>query len=596
MQTYSAPVRDMQFVLNEVLRVEDRFAELPGFEEVNAELIDGVLEQAGRIFEEVVHPTNMPGHKEGCERRRDGTVRLPDGFREAYASVRDAGWLSVSADPEYGGQGLPETLNFFIDEMFTSANMALSLLPGLTHGACVAIESHASEALRAKYLPNMVSGRWSGTMCLTESHAGTDLGMIRTRAVPRPDGSWAISGTKIFITCGEHDATENIIHLVLARLPDAPPGVKGISLFLVPKFLVGPDGAPGERNGAHCVSLEEKMGIEGAPTCVMSFEEATGWLVGEPHRGLAGMFTMMNHERLAVGIQGLGIAEKAYQSAVAYARERLQGRSLSGPKRPDLPADPIIVHPDVRRMLQTTRAWNEGSRALAGWVGLEIDRSHRHPDPAVRRKATNRLGLLTPVVKAFLSDLGYENATRCQQVFGGAGYIAETGMEQLVRDARIAQIYEGTNGVQANDLVGRKLFMNGGETLRELAAELRAFIEERDGEEALAEFVGPFASALDRLETLTHWLIERAAGNREELGAAAVDYLRLTGLVCLAYMWVVMAEAALERAPSDNSGFYRAKLATARFFMGRLLPETVALDAAIRSGAQTLMALEADAY
>ena len=463
MQTYSAPVRDMQFVLNEVLRVEDRFAELPGFEEVSADLVDGVLEQAGRLFEEVVHPTNMPGHEQGCEWRPDGTVRVPEGYRDAYRAVVDAGWLTVSSDPEYGGQGLPETLNFFIDEMFTSANMALSLLPGLTHGASIAIESHASEALRAKYLPNMVSGRWSGTMCLTESHAGTDLGMIRTRAVPRPDGSYAITGTKIFITFGEHDLTENIVHLVLARLPDAPPGVKGISLFLVPKFLVGADGEPGERNGAQCASIETKMGIEGAPTCVMSFEDATGWLVGGPHRGLACMFTMMNHERLAVGIQGLGIAEKAYQSAVAYARERLQGRSPSGPKRPDLPADPIIVHPDVRRMLQTTRAWNEGARALAGWVGLEIDRSIRHPDPEARRKAADRVGLLTPVVKAFLSDLGYENATRCQQVFGGAGYISETGMEQLVRDARIAQIYEGTNGVQANDLVGRKIFTNGGE-------------------------------------------------------------------------------------------------------------------------------------
>ena len=597
MQTYRAPVRDMQFVLNEALRAEERFAELPGFEEVGTELIGDLLEQAGRLFEEVVHPTNMPGHEEGCERRADGTVRLPDGFREAYHAVRDAGWLGVSSDPEYGGQGLPETLNFFINEMFTSANMALSLLPGLTHGACIAIESHASEELRARYLPNLVSGRWSGTMCLTESHAGTDLGMIRTRAAPRPDGSYAITGTKIFITCGEHDATENIIHLVLARLPDAPPGVKGISLFLVPKYLPeGDDGEPGERNGATCVSIETKMGIEGAPTCVMSFEDATGWLVGEPHRGLACMFTMMNHERLAVGIQGLGLAEKAYQSAVAYARERVQGRSLSGPKRPDLPADPIIVHPDVRRMLQTTRAWNEGARAFAGWVGLEIDRSARHPDPEVRRKAGGRVALLTPVVKAFLSDLGYENATRCQQVFGGAGYIAETGMEQLVRDARIAQIYEGTNGVQANDLVGRKLFLDGGETVRELAADLRAFIEEREGDEGLAEFLAPFADALERLEHVTRWLMERAAEDREELGAAAVDYLRFTGLVCLAYQWTAMAEAALERAPSDNSGFYRAKLATGRYFMGRLLPETHALEAAIRSGAGTLMALDADAY
>ena len=596
MQTYQAPVRDMRFVLNEVLRAEDRFAELPGFGEVNAELIDGMLEQAGRLFEEAVHPTNMPGHEQGCKRQPDGTVRVPDGFREAYRAVVDAGWPTLSASPDYGGQGLPETLNFFIDEMFTSANASLSLLPILTHGASIAIASHADAALREKYLPNMVNGRWSGTMCLTESHAGTDLGMIRTRAVPRPDGSYGITGTKIFITFGEHDLTENIVHLVLARLPDAPPGVKGISLFLAPKYLDGTNGAQGERNAAHCVSTEVKMGIRGAPTCVMSFEDATGWLVGEPHRGLACMFTMMNHERLAVGLQGLGIAEKAYQSAVAYARERLQGRSLAGPKRPDLPADPIIVHPDVRRMLQTTRAWNEGARAFAGWMGLELDRAARHPDPEARRKARARTEFLTPVVKAFVSDLGYENATRCQQVFGGAGYIAETGMEQLVRDARIAQIYEGTNGIQANDLVGRKLFLNGGETARALAADLRAFIEEREDHAALAEFLGPFASALERLQGVTEWLMERAAGNREELGAAAVDYLRLTGLVCLGYLWAAMAEAALDRAPSDNTGFYRAKLATARYFMARLLPEAAALDAAIRSGAATLMALEEDAY
>lgn len=604
MQTYKAPVRDMQFVLNEVLRVEERLADIPRFREVSAQLVDGVIEQAGRLFEEVVHPTNMRGHEQGCERLPDETVRVPDGFGEAYRAVVDAGWLTLAADPEYGGQGLPNVLGIFIDEMFSSSNMALSLLPGLTHGASIAIEAHASEELRARYLPNMVSGEWSGTMCLTEPHAGTDLGLLRTRAVPRPDGSCGITGTKIFITCGEHELTGNIVHLVLARLPDAPPGVKGISLFLVPKYLPGAAGgnggadgaARGERNAVHCVSLEEKMGIHGAPTCVMSFEDATGWLVGEPHRGLACMFTMMNHERLAVGVQGLGLAETAYQSAVAYARERLQGRSLAGPRQPDLPADPIIVHPDVRRMLKTARAWNEGARAFAGWVGMELDRSAHHPDPEARRRAGDRVALLTPVVKAFLSDLGHENANRCQQVFGGAGYIAETGMEQLVRDVRITQIYEGTNGVQANDLVGRKLFLNGGRSARELFEDLEAFVEERAGNEPLAEFLGPFASALERLQGATAWLMERAAEDREELGAAAVDYLRLTGVVCFAYLWVAMAEAALERAPSDNSGFYRAKLATARYFMQRLLPETTALDAAIRSGAGTLMALEAEAY
>jgi alkylation response protein AidB-like acyl-CoA dehydrogenase len=595
MQTYKAPVRDMQFVLQEVLNVSDTFAEMPGFEEVNDELIDTILEEAGKLFEEVVFPTNVVGHEQGC-RLEDGQVVAPDGFKEAYQAICEAGWLSLSSDVDYGGQGLPETLTFFIDEMFCSANMALSLYPGLTHGAYIALKSHASDEQKQTYLPKMVSGEWSGTMCLTEPQAGTDLGLVRTRAEPRGDASYAITGTKIFITAGEHDLTENIIHLVLARLPDAPKGVRGISLFIVPKFLVNEDGSLGERNGAVCQSIETKMGIKGVPACVMAFEDAVGFLVGEPHRGLSYMFKMMNHERLAVGLEGLGVAETAYQSAVAYARDRLQGRAPNGPQQPEQAADSIMVHPDVRRMLLTTRAYNESARALAGWVGMQIDLAESHPDAAVRERADRRVQLLTPVVKAYFTDLGTENSNQMLQVFGGAGYIADSGMEQLVRDARIAQIYEGTNGVQANDLVGRKLAMNGGEWMGEHIADMQAFIDANRDLAELGEFIAPFAAGVEKLQSVSQWLVEQSASNREHLGAASTDYLRLVGLVCSGFMWAQMAKVALERCEGDNSGFYQAKVHTARYFFRRLMPQAQALVDAIESGADVLMALEPEAF
>lgn len=595
MQIYNPPLRDMRFVLHEVLKAEECFGELEGFDEVNRELLDTVLDEAGRIFKEVVFPTNTVGHRQGCE-LVDGRVTSPDGFKEAYDALAEGGWFALSADPEYGGQGLPETLTFLFDEMFCAANMALSLYPGLTHGACIAMHAHADDELKRAYLPKMTSGEWTGTMCLTEPHAGTDLGMIRTKAEPQGDGSYAITGTKIFITAGEHEMVDNIIHLVLAKLPDAPPGVKGISLFLVPKYLLDDGGQPRERNGVRCLSIEEKMGIKGVPACVMGFESATGYLVGLPHSGLANMFTMMNHERLAIGMEGLGLAETAYQSAAHYAQERLQGRSVSGAKQPDQPADPIIVHPDVRRMLLTTRAYVEGARALATWVGLQIDVAERHPDPEARIRADDTVQLLTPVVKAFLTDLGSERTNECLQVFGGAGYIADTGMEQLVRDARIAQIYEGTNGIQANDLVGRKLFLSDGRLINGFLEESSAFADARQGNYELQEFVAPYVAGLEELKSVTKWLREAGTENREELGAAAVDYLRLIGMVCLARMWVGMAEVALSSAGADNTGFYDAKIKTGRYFMGRLMPQVSALAAAIRSGADTLMALEAEAF
>ncbi|MEM7252814.1 MAG: acyl-CoA dehydrogenase C-terminal domain-containing protein [Pseudomonadota bacterium] len=595
MQTYQAPVRDMKFVLHEVLKAESVLQEIPAFEDTNAELIDTVLDEAAKIFENVIFPTNMTGHAEGCV-LDNGKVTTPTGFKEAYARYTEGGWCALSSDPDYGGQGLPETLNFFINEMFCSANMAMSLYPGLTHGAYTAIHAHASDALKEKFLPNMVSGAWTGTMCLTESHCGTDLGMLRSKAEPLGDGKYAITGTKIFITAGEHDLTENIVHLVLARLPDAPPGVKGISLFVVPKFLVNDDGSLGERNAAHAQSIEHKMGIRGSATCVMQFDSAEGYLVGEPHRGLNCMFTMMNHERLAVGIEGIGLAETAYQSAVSYARERTQGRAPGGAQEPSRPADSIMVHPDVRRMLLTTRAYNEAARALTGWVALRIDQSERHPDDAVRTKADDRVALLTPVVKAFFTDHGTDATNRCLQVFGGHGYIAEAGMEQLVRDARIAQIYEGTNGVQAMDLVGRKLFMHNGRLIKGYLAELREAADSHQDDESLADFVTPFNATLKQLEDATGWLVREAASNPEQLGAAAYDYMRLVAHVAFAHMWVEMAKTAMERAPGDNTGFYDAKLVTGRYFVKRLLPITQTFYDAILSGADTLMALDAEAY
>ena len=595
MATYQAPLRDMRFVLHELLGAEREFAALPGFEETTRDLIDPVLEEAAKLCENVMFPLLRVGDQEGCI-FEDGEVRTPTGFREAYRAYVEGGWGGLTCNPEFGGQGLPHTLSVFVEEMLQSSNMALALYAGLTHGACIAIDKHASEDLRRRYLSKLVDGTWSGVMCLTESHCGTDLGLLRTRAEPADDASYRVTGTKIFITGGEQDLSENIVHLVLARLPDSPAGVKGISMLLVPKFLAEEDGSRGERNAVSCGSIEHKMGIRGASTCVMNYDGATGYLIGEPHRGLRAMFSMMNYERLMVGQQGLSLAEVAYQSAAAYARERLQGRSLKGPVAPDLPADPIIVHPDVRRMLLTARAYNEAARALLAWVSLQVDRSTHHPDPAAREAADDVVSLFTPVIKAFFTDYGFESCNLCQQVFGGHGYISEWGMEQLVRDARIAQIYEGANGIHALDLAGRKLSMNGGRAIQAYMKSVSDFVAERRGNPDLDEFVEPLQAALERLAQATRWLNEAAREDPDEIGAASYDYLRLLALVAFGRMWAQSAEIALANQEGDNTGFYRAKLATARFFVRRLLPNTASLLATLSAGADAVMELEAEAF
>jgi butyryl-CoA dehydrogenase len=594
MPSYKAPLRDMRFVFNEVADPA-RLRALPGCEEVGPDLIDPVLEEAAKLCEEVLFPLNRPGDEEGCT-IENGVVRTPKGFREAYRAFREGGWTALGCDPEDGGQGLPHTLSMLVEEMICSANLSFGMYPGLSHGAYAALRTHGSAELREAYLPRLASGEWSGTMCLTEPQCGTDLGLIRTRAVPADDGSYRITGNKIFISAGEHDLAENILHLVLAKLPDAPSGTRGISLFLVPKFLPGEDGRPGARNGVSCTSIEHKMGIKASATCAMSFDEAKGWLVGEPHRGLAAMFTMMNAARLGVGVQGLGVAEVSYQNAVAYARERVQGRALNGAKHPDKPADPIIVHPDVRRMLLTMRAQIEGCRALGVLTAVEHDVATRHPDPAVRQAADDFVSLMTPIIKAMFTDMGFESAVSGMQVLGGHGYIREWGMEQYVRDARIAQIYEGTNGIQALDLVGRKMPSHAGRLLRRFFHPVLAFIEAKGEDERMAEFVLPLSKAFGRLQQATAEVARRGLGDPFEAGAAATEYLRLFGLTALAFVWARMAEAALDKAEDDPTGFYRAKLATARFFMERLLPQTGALTSAIMAGGKSLREFEEAAF
>ncbi|MCP3663704.1 MAG: acyl-CoA dehydrogenase [Gammaproteobacteria bacterium] len=595
MPSYQAPLRDLQFVYHELLQANELLAPLPGFDELSPDLVDAILEEGGKIFEEQIQPLNQPGDEQGCQ-FNEGEVTTPEGFKQAYQTYVEGGWTSLAADPEYGGQGLPETLNFMLEEMLNAANVSFGLYPGLTRGAINALHAHASEQLKQQYLPKMIEGIWSGTMCLTESHAGTDLGLIRTKALPNEDGSFNITGTKIFITGGEHDLTENIIHLVLARLPDAPDGVKGISLFLVPKFLPNSDNNPGSANGVSCGSIEHKMGIKGSSTCVMNFDSAQGFLVGPENRGLACMFTMMNAERLAIGIQGLGIGEVAYQNAVAYARDRIQSRSATGIKAPDKSADPLLVHPDIRKMLLTTRAYNEGARALAIWTAMQIDLSHHHPDETERQRADNMVALLTPVIKAAFSDFGYETATLCQQVYGGHGYIREWGMEQFVRDARIAQIYEGTNGIQALDLVRRKLYMNSGELPVQFFGMLDDFISAETNNKEMEPFIQPLAEALTNLRELTEWLTQQGVDNPDELGAAATDYLRIFALTTLAWFWAQMAKVALQKTIDDDNNFYRAKVNTARFFMGRLLPQVTGLTAVLRSGAELMMDYHEDDF
>ena len=596
MQVYNAPIRDMRFVLQELIGIGD-YPEIPGLEEVTPDLTDAILEESGKFCTEVLLPLNASGDEEGCV-LENGVVRTPKGFKEAYKAFAESGWTAMASDPEWGGQGLPESINKLVEEMSCAANLSFGLYPGLTHGAYQAIVDHASEELKQTYLPKMVEGTWSGTMCLTEAHCGTDLGLLRTRAEPQDDGTYKVTGSKIFISAGEHDLTENIIHLVLARLPDAPKGIKGISLFLVPKFLPNADGTPGQRNGVTCSGIEHKMGIKASATCQMSFDDATGWLVGEPHKGMRAMFTMMNSERLSVGIQGLGAAEAAYQGAVAYAKERLQGRSLAGAKHPDKPADPIIVHPDVRRMLMTMRAYTEGCRALGGWVARNLDMMKHHPDPEKRKEAEDFTALMTPIVKALFTDLGFETASIGMQVYGGHGFIRDHGMEQYVRDSRISMIYEGTNGVQALDLVGRKMPAHMGRYLRSFFHPVLEEIDAAIDDDRLADLVQPLSKAFGGLQLCTGEIAQKSLRDPEEAGAAATDYLRLFGLVALGVMWLrsaKVAHAALDGG-CDDPAFYKAKLVTAQFYMTRILPQAAGLVAAIRSGKSAMMALDEMAF
>jgi alkylation response protein AidB-like acyl-CoA dehydrogenase len=595
MAVYKAPVKDIAFVLNEVLDVSS-LAKLPGYEDATPDTIQAIVEEAGKLCENVLFPLNRTGDEEGCH-YENGVVRTPKGFKDAYDQFREGGWTAMTCDPEFGGQGLPATVGFAVQEMFTASNQAFAMYPGLSHGAYEALARHGSDELKKRYLPKLTDGTWSGTMCLTEPHCGTDLGMLRTKAEPQPDGSYKITGTKIFISAGEHDLTENILHLVLARPEGAPGGIRGISLFLVPKFLPKVDGSVGERNGIRCGAIEHKMGIKANATCVMNLDGATGWLVGELNKGMNAMFVMMNAARLGVGMQGLGIAEVARQSALAYAQDRIQGRSLTGPKNASGPADPIIVHPDVRRMLLTQKSFTEAARALALWVGMLIDEAHRHPDAAKREAADDLIQMLTPIIKAYFTDMGSECANLAVQTYGGHGFIRENGVEQLVRDARITQLYEGTNGIQALDLVGRKLPMKGGAAAQRLLGLMSGFVAANKADEKLKEFVEPLEKALGRVQDSALFLMQNAMKNPDEAGAAATDLLRLMALTAMAYMWARIAIAAHKGlAAGNDNAFYEAKLMTARFYMTRVLPQTTSLNHQIKAGAATLMAMPAEAF
>ncbi|MDA7089031.1 acyl-CoA dehydrogenase C-terminal domain-containing protein [Pseudomonas sp. SA3-5] len=589
MADYKAPLRDMRFVLNEVFDVSTLWAQLPALADVvDEDTASAILEEAGKVTAGIIAPLNRSGDEEGCS-WSNGAVKTPAGFPEAYKTYAEGGWVGVGGDPLFGGMGMPKVISAQVEEMVNSANLSFGLYPMLTAGACLSINAHASEALKEQYLPNMYAGTWAGSMCLTEPHAGTDLGIIRTKAEPQADGSYKISGTKIFITGGEHDLSENIIHLVLAKLPDAPAGPKGISLFLVPKLMVGADGSLGEHNALSCGSIEHKMGIKASATCVMNFDGATGWIVDAPNKGLAAMFTMMNYERLGVGIQGLSLGERSYQNAVEYARERIQSRAPTGPQAKDKAADPIIVHPDVRRMLLTMKALNEGGRAFSSYVAMQLDTAKFSEEPTVRKRAEELVALLTPVAKAFLTDMALETTVHGQQIFGGHGFIREWGQEQLIRDCRITQIYEGTNGIQALDLVGRKVVGSGGAFYQHFADEIKAFTDSADA--SLAEFTEPLKDAIANLELMTSDLLARAKANPNEVGAASVEYLQVFGYTAYAYMWALMARAAL--AKQDQDDFYVSKLGTARFFFARLLPRIHSLTASVKAGSDSLYLLDA---
>ncbi len=596
MPTYTAPVSDTVFLLSDVFDYE-KYANSPGFSEAPIDTVEAVLTEGAKFVEEVVQPLNRVGDIEGCKRHDDGSVTTPKGFKSAYKAFVEGGWVGLAGDPVYNGQGLPTFLAVLFNEYANSANMAFSMYPGLTNGAVAAMMAHANDDLKSRFLPKMTTGEWTGTMNLTEPQCGTDLGLIKTRAIPQADGSYAITGQKIFISAGEHDLADNIVHLVLARIEGAPAGVKGISLFVVPKFLPDASGAPGERNGVACGSIEHKMGIHGNSTAVLNYDDARGWLIGEEHRGLPAMFVMMNSARLGVAVQGLAISEVAYQNAAAYAKDRRQGRALTGPSQPDKPADILLVHPDVRRMLLEIRAFNEAARALLVWVALSQDEARHAPDAKTLQAADDRLGLLTPVMKGVFTDLGFANAVKAQQVLGGHGYIAEWGMEQFVRDARIAIIYEGANGVQALDLVGRKLPKDGGRAVMTFLGEISQFLTLAKDDAALAPYLGGLQSALGHLQQASMWLSRNGLANPDNAGAASTDYMHLFGLTALGYMWARIVKAVLARqAKGESNTALDAKLTLAKFFSERMLPETGAHLARLSAGAATLMALPAEAF
>jgi len=597
MPSYQAPVADTEFILNEVIRLAD-YAQLPGFDEATPDLVSAILTEGAKFVEEVLQPLNQHGDEIGCTRNEDGSVTTPPGFKKAYDQFCEGGWQSLSLDPEFGGQGLPHVIANAFEEYLISANMAFAMYGGLTLGAMGAIKAVGSPEQKSTYLPKMATGRWSGTMNLTEPHCGTDLGLLRTRAEPQVDGSFLITGTKIFISAGEHDLSENIIHLVLAKMSDSPDTMRGISLFIVPKFLINEDGSVGDRNAVTCGSIEEKMGIHGNSTCVLNYDGAVGYLIGEKEKGMRAMFIMMNSARLGVGLQGLSISEVATQNAAIYARDRIQGRALTGPKNSDDKADPIIVHPDVRRMLMNARAFNEGARALALWGALLVDLAHKAETAEARQEADDVVGLLTPVIKGYFTDKGYENATNAQQCFGGHGYIREWGMEQFVRDARIAMIYEGTNGIQALDLVGRKLARNGGRALRTYTRHVGDFINEHKDDEVLGPMVAGLKVALEDLQAATTWFMKNAMTKPDNAGAGSVPYLHLMGLVAFGHMWCWMAKAAVAGLASgkDDTTFYENKLTTARYFFSHMLPETSVHRVRVEAGADNIMSLAAEAF
>lgn len=605
MPAYKAPVEDVLFLLNDVFHIE-RHNNLPGFSDASPDVVEAILVEAGKFCAEVLTPLNRQGDIQGCTRHADGSVTTPDGFKSAYDQMVEGGWIGLSCPTQFGGQGLPATMTTIINEFLASSNLAFSMYSGLVQGAVAAIITHGSDEQKKIYLPKMIEGVWAGTMNLTEPHCGTDLGQLRTKAVKQPDGSYKISGTKIFISGGEQDLTENIIHLVIARIEGAPAGTKGISLFIVPKLMVNDDGTLGDRNGVVCGSIEHKMGINGSATCVMNYDNAIGYLVGQENKGLAAMFTMMNEARLAVGVQGVAMSEVAYQNAVTYTKERLQGRSLTGPKFPDKPADPIIVHPDVRRTLMSIRAFNEAGRALVLWTSLFGDIAHRSQDAKEKQHADDMMGLLTPVVKGVLTDLGFANAVNAQQMFGGHGYIAETGMEQFVRDARIPMIYEGANGIQALDLVGRKLPKDGGRAAMAFFAEVQGFVNAHKADAQMKPLVEPLNVSLGHLQQATMWFMQNAMKNPDNAGAGATNYMHLFGLVALGYMWGRIVVSVNEKLKAgDASGgqgnaldaqALKNKLIVARFFAEKMLPETAAQLARISAGAGSVMEMGIEGF